>query len=68
MKKGDVVMAKHFSKRGELSVTLYLQSEINFCFVRMPVNACCYIPTSLPLKQVARIKFFQLWGSSKMSI
>ena len=23
----------------ELSITLYLQSEINFCSVRMPVNA-----------------------------
>ena len=25
-----------------------------------PVNAWCYIPTSLPQKQVAKIKFFQL--------
>ena len=37
-------MAKHFSKKygnkgDELSITLYLQSEINFCSVRMPVNA-----------------------------
>ena len=43
MKIGDVGMAKHFSKstgtRDELSITLYLQSEINFCSVRMPVNA-----------------------------
>ena len=66
-------MAKHTSlkstgTRDELSITLYLQSEINFCSVRMPVNAWCYIPTSLPQKQVAKIKFFQLWGSSKMSI
>ena len=57
-------MAKHFSKstgtRDELSITLYLQSEINFCSARMPVNAWCYIPTSLPQKQVAKIKFFQL--------
>ena len=34
MKNGDVVMAKHFSKRygnkDELSNTLYLQSKINF--------------------------------------
>ena len=65
MKKGDVGMAKHFSlkstgTRDELSITLYLQSEINFCSVRMPVNAWCYIPTSLPQKQVAKIKFFQL--------
>ena len=32
-------MAKHFSKstgtRDEISITLYLQSEINFCSVRM---------------------------------
>ena len=40
MKKGDVGMAKHFSgTRDELSITLYLPSEINFCSVRMPVNA-----------------------------
>ena len=25
--------------RDEFSITLYLQSEINFCSVRMPVNA-----------------------------
>ena len=57
-------MAKHFSKKygnkDELSITLYLQSEINFCSVRMPVNAWCYIPTSLPQKQVAKIKLIQL--------
>ena len=62
MKKGDVGMAKHFSKKygnkGWASITLYLQSEINFCSVRMPVNAWCYIPTSLPQKQVAKIKLF----------
>ena len=44
MKKGDVGMAKHFSKKS----------------VRMPVNVWCYIPTSLPQEQVAKIKFFQL--------
>ena len=64
MKKGDVGMAKHFSKKygnkDELSITLYLQSEINFSSVRMPVNAWCYIPTSLPQKEVSKIKFFQL--------
>ena len=64
MKKWDVGMAKYFSKkygtRDELSITLYLQSEINFCSVRMLVNAWCYIPTSLPQKEVAKIKFFQL--------
>ena len=64
MKKWDVGMAKHFSKktgtRDELLITLYLQSEINFCSVMMLVNAWCYIPASLPQKQVAKIKFFQL--------
>ena len=64
MKKGDVGMAKHFSKKygnkGWAFEYPYLQSEINFCSVRMPVNAWCYIPTSLPQKQVAKIKFFQL--------
>ena len=43
MKKRDVGMAKHFSKkygkRDELSITMYLQSEINICSVRIPVNA-----------------------------
>ena len=43
MKKGDVGMAKHSLKctgtRDEPSITLYLQSEINFCSVRMSVNA-----------------------------
>ena len=39
---------KSTGTRDELSITLYLQSEINFCSVRMPVNALCYIPTSLP--------------------
>ena len=60
MKKGDVGMAKHFSKKyrnkGWSSITLYLQSEINFC----SVDAWCYIPTSLLQKQGAKIKFFQL--------
>ena len=64
MKKGDVgwlnTSLKSTGTRDELSITLYLQSEINFCSVRMPVNAWCYIPTSLPQKQVAKIKFFQL--------
>ena len=39
MKKGDVGMAKHTGTRDELSITLYLQSEIYFCSVRMAVNA-----------------------------
>ena len=64
MKKGDVGMAKHFSKKygnkGWAFDYPTSVSEINFCSVRMPVNAWCYIPTSLPQKQVAKIKFFQL--------
>ena len=43
MKKRDVGMAKHFSKkygkREKLSITLYLQSEINYFSVRILVNA-----------------------------
>ena len=39
MKKGDVGMAiKSTETRDELSITLCLQSEINFCSVGMPVN------------------------------
>ena len=64
MKKGDVGMANTSLKitgtRNELSITLYLQSEINFCSARKPVNAWCYIPTSLPQKQLAKIKCFQM--------
>ena len=44
MKKRDVGMAKHSSlkstgTRDELLIIMNLQSEINFCSVRMPVNA-----------------------------
>ena len=44
MKKGDVGMLntslKSMGTRDEFSITLYhLQSEINFCSVRMPVDA-----------------------------
>ena len=65
MKKGDVGMAKHFSKKygnkgWAFDYPVSAISKINFCSVRMPVNAWCYIPTSLPQKQVAKIKFFQL--------
>ena len=39
MKKGDVnTSLKSTGARDELSITLYLQSEINFCSVSMPVN------------------------------
>ena len=34
-----VASLKSTGTRDELSITLYLQSEINFCYVRMPVNA-----------------------------
>ena len=62
MKKGDVgwlnTSIKSTETRDELSITLYQQSEINFCSVRMPVNARCYIPTSLPQKQAAKTNTF----------
>ena len=51
-------MAIYFYKstetRNELSITLYLQSEINLCSVRMHVNARCYIPATLPQEQAAK--------------
>ena len=45
MKKGDVGTAKRFSKKyGNKGWAFnYLQS-----YVKMPVSAWCYIPTSLP--------------------
>ena len=56
-------MAKHFYKSTEtmeeLLNTMYVLFEINFCSVRIPVNACCYIPTSLPQEQAAKTKYFQ---------
>ena len=47
MKKGGVRKAKHFSKKyGNKGWAIkYVQSE---SYVKMPVNAWCYIPTSLP--------------------
>ena len=63
MKKGCVGIAKHFSKKygnkgWAFIYNLYLQSEINFCYVRMLVNALCYIPFSGkdPAKGVFNIK------------
>ena len=62
MKKGDVGMAKHkYGNKGWAFITLYLQSEINSCSVRMPVNVWCNIPTSLPQEQAAKTKCFQWW-------
>ena len=61
MKKRDVGMAKHFSKKyGNKGWAFdYPVSAIwnQFLFCQ---DACQYIPTSLPQKQVAKIKFFQL--------
>ena len=51
MKNGDVGMAKHFSKKygnkGWASTTCNP-------YVKMPVSAWCYIPTSLPQVQAAK--------------
>ena len=49
MKKRDVGMAKRFSKKygnNGWASTTYLQS-----YVKMPISAWCYIPTSLPQEQ-----------------
>ena len=47
MKKGDVGMVKRFSKKygNKGRAFNYLQFE---SYVKMPVSAWCYIPTSLP--------------------
>ena len=47
MKKGDVGKAKHFSKKyvNKGWAINYVQSE---SYVKMHVNAWCYIPASLP--------------------
>ena len=72
MKKGDVGMAKYFSKkyRNKGWAINYVQSD---SYVKMPVNTRCYIPTSLPQEQgaktdmasVVRIQVFSImysWG------
>ena len=53
MKKGDVGMAKRFSKKyGNKGWAFnYLQSE---SYVKMPVSTWCYIPTPLPQEQAAK--------------
>ena len=43
----DVGMAKHFSKK-------YGNKGQSESFVKMPVSAWCYIPTSLPQEQAAK--------------
>ena len=58
MKKGDVGMVKHFPKkyRKKGKAFNYLQSK---SYVKMPVSAWCYIPTSLPKEQAAKTIWFQ---------
>ena len=53
MKKGDVGMVKHFSRKyGNKGIDFnYMQSE---SYVKIPVSAWCYIPTSLPQEQAAK--------------
>ena len=53
MKKGDVGIAKCFSEkyRNKDWAINYVQSE---SYVKMPVNAWCYIPTSLPQEQATK--------------
>ena len=53
MKKGDVGIAKHFSKNYGIKgwAFNYLQSE---SYVKMHVSAWYYIPTSLPQEQAAK--------------
>ena len=53
MKKGDVGMAKRFSKkyRHKGWAINYVQSKN---YVKMPVNTWCYIPTSLHQEQAAK--------------
>ena len=36
------------------------QSEIKFCYVRIPVNARCYIPTSLPPEPSSILYYLEL--------
>ena len=43
--------------RDELSTTLYLQYK---SYVKMPVSASCYIPTSLPQEQAAKTKMLEI--------
>ena len=63
MKKRDVGMAKHFSKKyGNKGWAFDYPAAIwnQFLFCQDACHAWCYIPTSLPQKQVAKIKLFQL--------
>ena len=49
--KKDVGMAKRFSKSTETRDELQLPAIL---YVKMPVSAWCYIPTSLPQEQAAK--------------
>ena len=59
MKKGDVGIAKRFSKKyGNKGWAFnYLQSE---SYVKMPVSAWCYIPTSLPPEPLSIFYYLKL--------
>ena len=56
MKKGDVGMAKRFSKkyRNKGWAFNYPVPAIAKKNVKVPVSAWCYIPTSLPQDQAAK--------------
>ena len=58
-KKGDVGMAKCFTKKyGNKGWAFnYLQSE---SYVKIPVSAWCYIPTSMPQEEAAKSKMLSL--------
>ena len=60
LKRGHVGKVKSTETRDEVSITMYLQSEINFCSVRMPVNARCYVSTSLPPEPSSILYYFEL--------
>ena len=66
MKKGDVGMAKHFSKKYGNKGWAFdypvsaIWNQFLFCQDACQWHDWCYIPTSLPQKQVTKIKFFQL--------
>ena len=64
MKKGDVGMAKRFSKKyGNRGWAFdYPLSAIwnKFLFCQEPVNAWCYIPTSLPAEPSSRLYYLEL--------
>ena len=53
MKKGDVQIVKCFSKMyGNKGRAFYYQQSESY--VKIPVSAWCYIPTSLPQEQAAK--------------